>query len=86
MSNQTGSITVKLDYLVNEDSKVVSLSHPFLSGVLGFEFTSVDLAKIQLNAIDVNKPKTELEKFLQDTEEMFSLADSLKSAVKNMRS
>lgn len=83
--NLTGKMLLEVGYVVDEDSRVVTISHPSLSGAMGFEFTTLDLAEVQLQAIRVDKAKSALEEFTDDTAELISLSKKLKSAMDTLK-
>ena len=85
MTVKTGEMLLKVTYAIDDGSNTVRISHPSLSGVLGFEYTSLDLAHIQLNALRVDKIKSPLEEFMDDTTQLMAKTSELVEAVKTLK-
>jgi hypothetical protein len=80
-----GTVVLSLDYEVQDEGRTVVLRHPSLSGVMGFEFTTLDLAQVQLEAIRLDKTKSTLEEVIDDTHQLIELSSQLKTAIQNLR-
>lgn len=83
VNNLTGSLVIRLDYKIDPEDRVVSMSHPSLNGVLGFEFTTLNLAEVQLKALREDKEKTVIEGLAEDTVALVSAFKDLKNTVKD---
>lgn len=85
MLEKTGTLLLKVNYSIDEDSRTVRIDHPSLSGALGFEFTTRSLAEIQLQAVREDKEKTTVESLIDDTTEFVNLAKELKKTLHDLR-
>lgn len=77
-------ITISLDYKIDENTQTVVFSHPNLVGSLAFSFSTIGLARIQLDALNENRPKSELEMILSDTAELKRNAAELIAMSRNL--
>lgn len=85
MLKPTGSVVLCLNYTINDDDKTVRLEHPSLSGVLGFQFSTLDLAEIQLQALRLDKTKNVIEEITDDTQELVGLVKELRGAISELK-
>lgn len=85
MLKRSGTITLVLDYLVNEEDRTVRICHPDLSGAMGFEYTTLGLAEVQLETIRVDKTRSPFEEIVDDATELVALSSKLKDAIKDLR-
>lgn len=76
-----GKITVELDYYYEPLEDKVYLSHPSLDGNLSLAASNEDLAQIQLNAINVSRPKTPIEEIVENSEELAEAIQELNRLV-----
>lgn len=75
-----GKIVVELDY-TDESLGIIKLSHPDLEGELVLRTSSDRLSQIQLDAINVNKPKTLIDGIVADSQELIEAVNGLKQLV-----
>lgn len=83
MAKKAGTMLIKVHYLLDEEDHVARIDHPNLIGSLGFEFSTLGLAEIQIQALREDKPKSQVEDFLDDTHELMDLVDNFKSVLKS---
>lgn len=72
-----GKITVELDYRLNEDEDRVIFSHPDLEHTLTLPYSSPRLMQVQLDALNLNRPKTPIEAIVADGQELLGAAREL---------
>ncbi|MDF2435457.1 MAG: hypothetical protein JWP44_5088 [Mucilaginibacter sp.] len=76
-----GKITVELEYQLNEDMDHIVFRHPDLEHVLTLPYSGERMMQVQLDALNLDRPKTPIEGIVADGQELLEAAMSLKQLV-----
>lgn len=76
-----GKITLELDYHYEPLENKVYLSHPLFEGLLSLAASNEDLARIQLDALNIAKPKTPIEEIVSDGHQLIAAIQELNELI-----